>query len=210
MDASESLTTLRARYKDNGYRLSKSDSKVARQMIIELLKKNKMQQISEAIDYVIDFPAAIGVRAYMNYYQKLDDNGQQILSKMLVSNDNFIENRNNKSIDRVAVLLDKMIASDNVDQEQIYFVLRNVCELILNSVDNKEAKKKEKNKLLSVFNAKDDVTSLKFALAKEQRIKNNLQEKIQNYKQEVNELEAEIEKMKEDDDKNKKRMFGLW
>ena len=209
MDASESLRTLRERYKENGYRLSKSDSKAARQMIVELLKENKMQKISEAIDYVIDFPASIGIRAYMNYYQKLDDNRQQILSKMLVNNDNFKENTNNKSIDRASVLLDKMISSNNVDQDQIYFVLKNVCKLILNNLDNCEAKEDEKRKLLSVFNSKEDVTSLKFALAKEQRIKNNLQEEVKKHKQQIKELKVELEKEK-NKKKDKKRMFGFW
>lgn len=211
MDASESLKTLRAKYKDNGYRLSQSDSKAARQMIVELLKKEKMQKISEAIDYVIDFPSAIGVRAYMNYYQKLDDNRQQILSKMLVNNDNFKENTNNKSVNRASVLLDKMIANENVEQEQIYFILKNVCHLILNNVDNAESTTEEKRKLLSVFNSKEDVTSLKFALAKEQRIKNDLQEELENYKEEVKELQEEVKELKQEKKKkDDKRMFGFW
>ena len=210
MDASESLKTLRGKYKDNGYRLSKSDSKAARQMIVELLKENKMQKISEAIDYVIDFPAAIGVRAYMNYYQKLDENRQQILSKMLVNNENFKENTNNKSINRVSVLLDKMIASTNVEQEQIYFVLKNVCHLILNDLDSCEATEEEKKKLLNVFNSKEDVTSLKFALAKEQRIKNDLQDKIEDYEEQINDLKQELKQLKQDKDKKDKRMFGFW
>ena len=211
MDASESLKTLRAKYKDNGYRLSQSDSKAARQMIVELLKKEKMQKISEAIDYVIDFPSAIGVRAYMNYYQKLDDNRQQILSKMLVNNDNFKENTNNKSVNRASVLLDKMIANENVEQEQIYFILKNVCHLILNNVDNAESTTEEKRKLLSVFNSKEDVTSLKFALAKEQRIKNDLQEELENYKEEVKELQEEVKELKQKKNKkDDKRMFGFW
>ena len=211
MDASESLKTLRAKYKDNGYRLSQSDSKAARQMIVELLKKEKMQKISEAIDYVIDFPSAIGVRAYMNYYQKLDDNRQQILSKMLVNNDNFKENTNNKSVNRASVLLDKMIANENVEQEQIYFILKNVCHLILNNVDNAESTTEEKRKLLSVFNSKEDVTSLKFALAKEQRIKNDLQEELENYKEEVKELQEEVKELKQEKNKkDDKRMFGFW
>ncbi|MGM0501383.1 MAG: hypothetical protein ACQERJ_02535 [Bacillota bacterium] len=211
MDASESLKTLREKYKNNGYRLSKSDSKAARQMIVELLKENKMQKISEAIDYVIDFPATIGIRAYMNYYQKLDDNRQQILSKMLVNNDNFKENTNNKSIDRSSVLLDKMIANDNVGQEQIYFVLKHVCKLVLNNLKSGEAKEEDKKKLLSVFNSKDDVTSLKFALAKEQRIKNNLKEQVQQQEQKIKKLQAEIKKLKkENKKKDKKRMFGFW
>ena len=63
MDAAESLETLKEKYKNNGYRLSKSDSKTARQLIIELLKEEKMQKISDANDYVIEITAAIGIRA---------------------------------------------------------------------------------------------------------------------------------------------------
>ncbi|MBM7555806.1 hypothetical protein [Halanaerobacter jeridensis] len=211
MDAGESLKTLRTKYKENGYRLSQSDSKAARQMIVELLKKEKMQKISEAIDYVIDFPSTIGVRAYMNYFQKLDDNRQQILNKMLVNNENFKENTNNKSVNRASVLIDKMIANENVGQEQIYFILKNVCQLILNNVDDAEAKKDEKRKLLSVFDSQENVTSLKFALAKEQRIKNNLKDELEDYKQQVTELKEEVNELKQENKKkDDKRMFGFW
>lgn len=208
MDAAESLETLKEKYKNNGYRLSKSDSKTARQLIIELLKEEKMQKISDAIDYVIEFPAAIGIRAYVDYYQNLDENRQRILNKMLVNNESFKENTNQRTIKRVSVLLDKMIAN-GIEQNQIYFILKNVCRLILNGRDEPEAKMEEKQKLLSIFSANEEVASLKFSLAKEQRVKNNLKSELAEAEEKVAELKKEVEELKEKKQKNS-RMFGFW
>ena len=201
MGLAEELAKLREKYKQNGYRLSKSDSALVRKKIIKLLEREKMEATSQAITYVIDFPAEIGIDAYMEYYSQIDPNKRRLLNKMMVNSEKFKENKNYKSVDRGAVLVKRLIAGD-YDQNNILFMLKNICYLMLKEADG-EVEDKKLEEMLKIFTLSDQYKSLKHALNKEQRTKNRLKTELTEREEEISDLRSEIAKLKSEGESGK-------
>lgn len=191
----ERLKDLKAKYKQNGYRLSQRDAELVREEIINLLQEEKMGKMSQAMEYIIDFPAEIGVEAYLTYYDQIAPNKRRLLDKMMISSEKFQENRNHKSIDRGAALVKQLIAND-YDINNILFILQSLCRLMLVEAEG-EAKEEQIEEILNIFTLSDRYDSLKNALNKERRIKHSLKSKLDEYEAKVEDLQEELTQLKE-------------
>lgn len=130
------LDELLKKYKNNS-KLSHTDELLAKQKLIELLNEDTYN----AYPYVLDYPVNVGVQAYVEFYSTLDRDNQIKLNRGLLSCEEFIKNTSNKSVNKTSALLRKFMKA-NADQGAINFILKKICQLIL---DNKKHAVSEKN-----------------------------------------------------------------
>lgn len=185
------LKDLIEKYRENGYRLSKQDSRKARDILFVLLKDKEMW--ATVIDFIIDFPSDIGIAAYVSYYKIVDSHQQRQLNKSFVNSDRFQENKNYIGVKRGAVLLNKLIFEDAVNKE-LHFILKHINKLILRDAGT-EINDERQRELLEVFdfngklNKQKELESLKAEIESDRK-------KVVKLREIINGLETDIEKLR--------------
>lgn len=184
------LKKYRQKYKDNDYRLSRSDTRKTRQLLREALKNRGPDQ--ELINFLIDFPAEIGMPLFVSYYKESDREQREHLNRLFVENEKFQKNENFIGVRRATDLINRLI-KEGIPRSEILSLLKALNHLILGE-STRFIDPEQHRELLSVFDREDQSQRLAALRQRNQQ----LTQEIEEYRQQRQRLEDVLQGLKAD------------
>ncbi len=194
MNLIATLENLRNKYRENDYRLSRSDTEKAREKITQLLEEEDKWELG--IDFIIDFPSEIGISAYVNYYKTAPQEKRLRLNRLLVNNQRFRDNENFISIKRGGILINKLLMA-GANEEELIFLLQKLNKLILEQTGT-EVNQIHQQELLEIFASRQQISKLEERLMAAEQKNRELEKIIEESQEKNKELKILINGLKKD------------
>lgn len=129
MDKFNALNKILQEYKEKNKMTIEKKEEAIREINNLLVNMN---EIEETLNFVIDLPSDVGINSFFQFYSSSNQYKRDYLIDKFLHNENFKKNTSNKSIDRVAKLIN-LIVEKNIQPKHVFILFKQMMNMMKNS-----------------------------------------------------------------------------